>query len=232
MNVTYCVDVGSVAGGNFAWARVTDDVCGAEAVHELGGSHAVIELRERLRADLNNAQHAVSIGFESPLFVPLRDTPTRLTSARGTFEHSSFAGGPGSAVLVTGLVQIAFLLEGLGDRVTTSRTEFDKDRAGRLLVWEAFVSGATEPAPICVGGDHSVHACDAILAATAAHDWLAGRRHPWAHVRGPDDFVNVARCLDLVSAAVGRPAIVADLAAWDAAIIQTAKPQGHRPPDA
>ena len=169
MNVTYCVDVGSVVGGNFAWARLTDDIRGPDRRHELGGSHAVIELRERLRADLSDARRSVTIGFESQLFVPLRDTPRRLTSARGAFEHSSFAGGPGSAVLVTGLVQVAFLLDGLGDRVTTSRTEFDSDRTGRLLVWEAFVSGAMEPAPMCVGGEHSVHACDAIMAATAAH---------------------------------------------------------------
>ena len=38
VNVTYCVDVGSVAGGNFAWARRTDDVRGAGAEHELGGT--------------------------------------------------------------------------------------------------------------------------------------------------------------------------------------------------
>jgi hypothetical protein len=228
VNVTYCVDVGSVAGGNFAWARVTDDAYGSGAEHDSGGSDAVTELRNRIRADLSDAERAVSIGFESPLFLPLRGTPARLTSVRGAFEHSSFAGGPGSAVLVTGLMQVAFLLDGLGDRVTTSHTVFDADRTRRLFVWEAFVSGMTEPAPICVGGQHSVHACDAILAATAAHDWLAGRQHPWAHVRGPRDFVDVERCLDLVCAAVGRPAIVSDLVQWHAAIVQTAKPRDHR----
>lgn len=224
VNVTYCIDVGSIAGGNFGWARITDEQRGAEAVH----GDVAEQLRNQLRRDVVDPASHVSIGFESPLFVPLRDQPRRLTAARGRFEHSSFAGGPGSAVLVTGLVQLAYVLEGLQSAVATSQSVFAREPSERLFVWEAFVSGSADPAPNCAGGRHTPHACDAIAAATAAHSWLTGDRPEWARVVGPSEFVDAARGLDLVLAATGAPAIIENVAQWDAAIVQTAKPIGHR----
>lgn len=132
-------------------------------------------------------------------------------------------------MLVTGLVQLAYLLEGLADRATTSRSEFDRDPVGRLFVWEAFVSGALGPfAPPCDPTDHTAHACDAIAAARAAHAWLGGMPPEWAYIRTVDDLtVDVDRGLDLVRTATGAPAIVDDLRAWGATVVQMRKPRPH-----
>lgn len=168
----------------------------------------------------------MSIGFESPLFLPLRADPADLARARGPWEHSSFAGGLGASVLVTGLVEAAYVLRRVAREVTS-----DIDAAGTasLVVWEAFVSGhATDEmtVPRCPGGDHGAHACDALVAAFAWHHWSTDRTLANGAVRMARDFRfgDDGVGLDLVDAMLGRPAVVTDTHAWNAAVLQLPKP--------
>lgn len=66
--MTYCVDVGSISRGNFGWARVTDVGWNVSE-----GNSAPASLVEALHRDCESDE-LVSIGFESPLFLPLRST--------------------------------------------------------------------------------------------------------------------------------------------------------------
>lgn len=219
--ITYAADVGSVRSGNFAWARISDGEPSASG----SGTQALDELRRKIRADVERDEAAVSVGFEAPLFIPLRDASPTLTRARGPFEHSSFAGGPGAAVLVTGLTQLAYVLAELEDIATSDHR--DAGDPGRLYVWEAFVSGSAGDAPVCPLDtvDHPVHECDALVVAKAAHAWLTD---PAAsdNVRTPEDFVECDRGLDLVRAVTRHPA-VADVSDWHVRIVQLSKPTPH-----
>ena len=78
MNLTVaCADVGSEANGNFGWA-VRDLPGGAVEVPESGSMRAFADaIVERLRS-----KRSVAIGFECPLFVPLRAEPAELMRAR------------------------------------------------------------------------------------------------------------------------------------------------------
>lgn len=218
--VTYCVDVGSVRGGNFGWARVTD---GDWEVGE--GDSAAVRLVEALERDCAG-DGLVSIGFESPLFLPLRSDAMDLTRARASWEHSSFAGGLGASVLVTGLVEAAYVLRDRSRVVTSDAASVDRSE---LVVWEAFVSGrstAEMTVPTCPGGEHGVHACDALVAAVEWHRWSGGLALSSGAVRWARDF-RFGRGgvgLDLIAAVLGRPAVVANTAEWTAAVLQLPKP--------
>lgn len=218
--ITYCVDVGSVRSGNFGWARVTDT--GWEIGEGTGAAPAIVE---RLRNDCSG-DDPVSIGFESPLFLPLRTDPMELGRARGEWEHSSFAGGLGASVLVTGLVQLAYVLRDAGRPVTSDATA---DQLEELVVWEAFVSGratASMTRPDCPGGAHGSHACDALVAALEWHGWSAGKPLRDGQLRWARDFRYGADAhgFDIVAAVTGRAGLIADPASWNAAVLQLPKP--------
>ena len=75
--VIHCADIGSVKTGNFGWARL--------AVGEPNGQcrigRDIEDFAGGVAADIN-ARAQVALGFECPLFLPLSEDPTGLTSAR------------------------------------------------------------------------------------------------------------------------------------------------------
>ena len=221
--VTFCVDVGSIPNGNFAWARIDGDGWDTDE-----GPEAPESLRQRLVADLAGGR-AVSIGFEAPLFLPLRADPSKLTAKRAGWEHAAFSAGAGAGALVTGLMQAAWVLSAVGRDVTTS----PRLASGRLLVWEAFVFGSETTytrQPTCPGGIHGPHTCDALVAASEAHRWRMGLPLQYGATRLASSMIQTDEDLglDLIAAVTGKTAIVGDPAAWDATIIQLPKP-AHRP---
>jgi hypothetical protein len=139
-----CADVGSVANGNFGWAVC--DVPGAvEEVPDSGSMQAFGDaVIDRLRSG-----RAVALGFECPLFVPLRAEPSLLMRARAGEGNRPWSAGAGCGSLTTGLVQSAWVLERIRravvdePRVFFSWSEF-ADQARGLFLWEAFVSGASK----------------------------------------------------------------------------------------
>lgn len=137
----YCADVGSVAAGNFAWSGRP---VGASSL----SGRTMPELAEAVAKDLN-ADCRVALGFECPLFVPLRDQPARLTAARLGDGNRSWSAGAGCGALTTGLVQVVWLLREIRRLVRTGCPAFvDWDDfsvvSSGLFVWEAFVSGVSK----------------------------------------------------------------------------------------
>lgn len=144
MNV-FCADIGSVSRGNFGWyGRLSSraDVRGTDMA-ALGAAVA----------DQLNAGGTVALGFEAPMFVPLRVAPLELTKRREGETNPNWIGGPGAAVLATALVQVPWILRDIRSRLSVvgfATLSWDDFAAGRanLFLWEAFVSGGAK------GGSH------------------------------------------------------------------------------
>lgn len=145
MNLTVaCADVGSEANGNFGWA-VLDLPGRAEEVPESGSMRAFADgIVERLRSN-----RSVALGFECPLFVPLRAEPAELMRARAGEKNRPWSAGAGCGSLTTGLVQVAWVLDRIRRAIPTEPSvtfewsEFEKHPPG-LFLWEAFVSGSSK----------------------------------------------------------------------------------------
>lgn len=90
----------------------------------------------------------VALGFEAPMFTPVRDDPMSLTKARrGEATRGisrPFSAGAGATVLVTALVIVPFVLNRLRLLAPTAIATLDwrTPMAGRadLLLFEAFVT--------------------------------------------------------------------------------------------
>lgn len=141
----FCADLGSVARGNFGWfGRLTT-----------GQSASGTDMPKLATAvsDRLNRGEVVALGFEAPMFVPFRDDPARLTKRRNGETNPNWIGGPGSAVLATGLAQVPWILREMKSKMKvtgrpTLRWEVFAAGEANLLLWEAFVSGSAK------GRDH------------------------------------------------------------------------------
>jgi len=136
----FCADVGSVQRGNFGWA--------AKRNGSPDHGQSLEGLADAVAQDLGSALK-VSLGFECPMFVPLRSDPIDLTKRRTGETNPNWIGGPGSTVLATGIVQVHWTLHALADSLKTTPPvfldwlEFFRAPVG-LFLWEAFVSGAAK----------------------------------------------------------------------------------------
>lgn len=143
----YCVDVGAVRAGNFAWARLVhndDPMSSADP-------EALVAY---LAWDLSDG-FPVALGFECPLYVPLAEKVVdttrsraceKFTDKKGKLISRPWSAGAGCAVTTTGLGQTIWLLHALKSTLQTEVSTFldwDLFKAeGRgLFVWEAFVTG-------------------------------------------------------------------------------------------
>ncbi len=144
MNVrVYACDVGGK--GNFGWARIPDST-GAKTPE---GDSSIDHCIEAVNADIDQGL-SVSLGMESPLFLPVPDLASDLcTGKNGDGDRSCFA-PTGGFVAAIGVHQHAYLLRKL--RLTRSGWTFDHAawvRAAHprpVLLWEAFVSKAAHRA--------------------------------------------------------------------------------------
>lgn len=136
--VVYCADVGSIQQGKFGWARGTGG-----SVNRSG--REIRDLSEAVGDDLA-ADRPVALGFECPLFVPVRDDPARLTSKRDGEGNRPWSAAAGIGSLMVGLVQTVWLLRSLESQLGTTGDvllrwdDFVENGAG-LYLWEAFVTG-------------------------------------------------------------------------------------------
>lgn len=134
----FCADIGSVKTGRFGWFGASPDgkpVPGS-TIEELGGAVA-----EQIAGGAK-----VALGFECPLFVPIRNEPMRLTSARVGEGNRSWSATAGCSALATGLVEVTWLLANIRANTPKSTAAFldwkSFEKAdGGLFLWEAFVSG-------------------------------------------------------------------------------------------
>lgn len=181
----YCADIGSVAAGNFGW-------CGKRPNEVAIEDNAMGTLVEAVAADLA-AERPVALGFECPLFVPLNDQPTQLTMARLGEGNRAWSAGAGCGALATGLVQVAWLLRAVRERldfppIATVDWSLFAARGSGLFLWEAFVTSTAKR------GQHSSDARAAVEAFQTmleSGDWLS-------------DITCAGECYSLIGAALLR----------------------------
>jgi hypothetical protein len=136
-----CADIGAVQSGNFGWAAARID---GTHVGEGDNPRGLVELLvHSLRAEIPCA-----LGFEAPLFVPVRNDPAQLTRGRNGEGSRPWSAGAGTGVLATGLVQASWIFRAVYEQlgavsVTYGPAELEKSG---LLVWEAFVSAKAKGA--------------------------------------------------------------------------------------
>ncbi|MEY9992436.1 hypothetical protein ABIE67_004468 [Streptomyces sp. V4I8] len=168
------VDVGSVRTGSFAWAAV--DVPGETlAGHGSDPATAV----EAVTAALTGGAGAV-LALEAPMSVPVPEDWNLLGKGRTGEGNRAWSASAGAGALGTGLVQGAWMLSELGRAVPGLSVTTQVRRWGggardgaRLLLVEAFVSGAGKP----VATELGQHAADAEAAARAVAQRLTGAGH-------------------------------------------------------
>ena len=142
----YCADIGAMRNANgknnFGWAgrRITRN---AEAPPWRKGTD-MRELVNHVSNDLNQGSN-VALGFECPLWIPIRNRPEELTLSRPGDGQRSWSAGAGAGSLVTGLAQIPWMLQAIHCKTPGARAFLDNWDSFRqsdrgLLIWEAFVS--------------------------------------------------------------------------------------------
>ncbi|HUW11846.1 MAG TPA: hypothetical protein VM537_19120 [Anaerolineae bacterium] len=147
--VVYAVDVGSIKkkGGNFAWARAECVSGHVDVSTDTDIDRLVAEVVEDL-----GAGHSVALGFECPLFIPVRSDPTEFAARRLGEWNRPWSAGAGAARMATGLAQSVYVLRrvresaeeaGLSVTPTLAPSQFTAGEAN-LLLWEAFVSGKSK----------------------------------------------------------------------------------------
>ena len=140
-----------------------------------------------------------ALGFEAPMFIPIRTNPKRLTSARsGEFgkgiRSRPFSASAGATSLVTGLVVVSYILTTLRPLVPEATATLDwrlpPVGPGQLMLFEAFVTDQRKTAD-------TRHVEDAHLAIAA---FQRGMREPASF----QSSVEEPSCLSLLGAMMLR----------------------------
>ena len=134
-----CADIGSVEKGRFGWASLSTEPDAAE----LSGRD--IQTFSDFVSERLTAGNKVALGFECPLWVPIADEPSELTRARVGEGNRSYSAGAGAASLVTGLTEVAWILQQIRKASRDAKAFLDWDPFERvqsgLFLWEALVTG-------------------------------------------------------------------------------------------
>lgn len=136
-----CADIGSVKSNNFGWAYL-------EGSKSKTGM-CMVSFVDEVASSLENGQK-VALGFECPLWIPVSSDPINLTKGRKIDGNKPWSAGAGTAVLTTGLTQVAWILENLKSQLSKRKvthpfvyldwSEFLTCETG-IFIWEAFVTG-------------------------------------------------------------------------------------------
>ena len=141
----FCADVGSIKQKKFGWAASYADgrdVSG-DSIEEFAKG-----ISEQIRLS-----RKVAVGFECPLFIPVRKDPRAVNSARNGEGNRSWSAGSGTSALTTGLAEVLWVMNDLSrllgyrPKASFSWTEFLKTES--VFLWEAFVSSLAK------GSDHA-----------------------------------------------------------------------------
>lgn len=168
----YVADAGSVANGNFGWARGDGASRDAPPLEDDDIERMVEAMLRDLRSGMG-----IALGFECPLFLPVPVTAYALGKARAgecTKEtgNKPFTGSAGACATVTGVVELAWLLRRIHQESPTCVGTLDwaamTGGAANLFLWEAFISGKEKGA---------THVSDASLGVRA---FLASLESPMA----------------------------------------------------
>ena len=187
----YCADIGAVQNtheeNQFGWAG--GSICPNEPQASWhvqqgswSGSQEIHDLANDV-ADKLKEGDKVALGFECPLWVPVRETPERLTRGRRAEGSPSWASRTGASALATGLAEVPWILQGIRrklrepyPKVFLNWDSFQKSEGG-LFIWEAFVSGAAKTGSHT--GDARVGICDFVKALPSPQTFV----HPCSRTR-------------------------------------------------
>ena len=131
----FCADIGSITGNKFGWASITNG--------KLKSGSSIESFAEEIATAINKG-NKVSIGFECPLFVPVREKPETVASARSGEGNRSWSAGAGTGALATGLVEVLWIMRkvnsilGYAPKPTFDWPEFLDSNT--VFIWEAFVT--------------------------------------------------------------------------------------------
>ena len=151
-----CADVGAPGKAAFGWSgRLVDDASG----YRPGGGE-IADCASEMAQHLNRGC-SVSLGIESPLYVPFRGDPQTLTAGRLWEGSPAWSSQIGATVLATGLVVTCWILRKVLEQLTVPRKAFlnwqtFRDAGCGLHIWEAKVSGHAKAMPPSHSGDARV----------------------------------------------------------------------------
>jgi hypothetical protein len=184
----YAVDVGSIKAGNFGWAR-------GQSQGGIDKEDSRIDMLANFLYDDLSSGLPVALGFEAPLFVPIREEPGKLTLSRdvdpGGRPWSARAGGLSLGVAT---VQMPWLMRALFARLSHpfpcffNWHEFIAAGTG-LFIWEAVVTGKAKDKKI---DKDEAHLRDASKALEAFKDALPDPTKDRILETGP--ILNLAGC--------------------------------------
>jgi hypothetical protein len=141
----FCADVGSIKNGNFGWAATLPGSI------ELTGTD-IGEFASEIAKQVKRGSK-VAIGYECPLFVPVRKDPVLVNSSRNGEGSRSWSAGAGTGALATGLVEVIWVFNKLAEllekkpAITFDWEEFKAKES--IFLWEAFVTSTSK------GKDHA-----------------------------------------------------------------------------
>ena len=194
MNVAV-IDIGSPKQGNIGWA----------IVGPLARTGRDLDTGIEAFAEAVDAG-PLALGFEAPMFVPMRDRANDLTRARAGERNQAFSASIGATALVTSTVVVPYVLDRLRRTVpdvvaTLNWQGWPRGEAGgpRLLLFEAFVSNRRG-----ARNTNTRHVDDALAAAQA----LQGK---FANGEAIASSVSVERSFNLLGAMMMRTGWTHDL---------------------
>ncbi|MYD78785.1 MAG: hypothetical protein F4239_07860 [Gammaproteobacteria bacterium] len=153
----YCADIGSVSNNRFGWARIVGN--------QEYMNNCIVDFVDDIASAIAKG-HKVALGFECPLWVPVSTKPQCLTKGRRVDGNRPWSAGAGTAVLATGITQVAWILDRLRSQLNERRAALPAvhlnwsefvDSESALFFWEAFVTGKAKDS-------RSEHAKDALIA--------------------------------------------------------------------
>ena len=122
---------------------------------------------ERIATELDKKSKLVALGFESPLWVPVRRDAPSLLKARKGESSRSWSAGAGATVLATSLPVMSWWFSEISNKMheqAKATTDPKHWVPGTLFVWEAYVSGTGKTKGDDTMNQHDRDASDAIAA--------------------------------------------------------------------
>lgn len=136
----FCADIGSIKRKKFGWAsKLANNSCHSGSTIEDFARDIAIEINNGVK---------VSIGFECPLFVPVRNIPQEINSSRIGEGNRSWSASAGACSMATGLVEVIWVMNQLNKLLHfTPKIQFDWDEfliSDSIFIWEAFVTASAK----------------------------------------------------------------------------------------
>ena len=138
----YCADVGSIKNNNFGWAKISTGCDETKSGTNI--TDFAINIANSIKSNI-----PVSLGFECPLFLPVRDDPVRVNGARIGEGNRPWSSGAGVGAMGTGLVEALWVMREINKQLsspplaTMCWDQFVEGNAD-VYIWEAFVTASAK----------------------------------------------------------------------------------------